>query len=436
MTAQTNDNKFACSRFIVDEDGIGMGATHTTIPAAIASASSGDTIVVKPGVYTENFTMKPNVPIIAWSKNAGQTRIIGKITINSAGSYQIDGFDLRTNGDTCIDISNGTLYLYNSICFAVDANFMALSGSGKVNAFRCTGSILDTGLKMWTSSSSQGVNWRSSNLDNDGSSTTASDNSAGTCALVNSSISFPVSTSGSGNFNALQGSRIVTSSTNTTCCTFGSGTNTLSFSYFESGSAAAISNAAAVQADNIVVNSSNGTAAITGAGSINVCGIHFKNSGYINNVTTQTERNSQFGGITFDGGTNVLSQYEEGTFTPDIGGSSTRGTSTVSIAVGRYTRIGNRVFYNLRVQWTNITGAAGNLQLFDLPFTSANVSNTQCPSAIWYSNIAFTAGKQLITYTGPNTTTMTINEIGPTSAAANIAIDTSGDIIVSGHYEV
>ncbi len=74
---------------------------------------------------------------------------------------------------------------------------------------------------------------------------------------------------------------------------------------------------------------------------------------------------------------NVLDDYEEGTWTPVLS-YSTVGTSTWahSSQIGRYTKIGNRVYYTFRVIAvpTNGTGS-GNLTLSGLPFTSVNVTN-------------------------------------------------------------
>ena len=73
----------------------------------------------------------------------------------------------------------------------------------------------------------------------------------------------------------------------------------------------------------------------------------------------------------------LLTWYEEGTFTPTIGGDSVAGAQTYNTQVGFYTRIGNRVYFNLRIVLTakDVT-TAGNLIIGGLPFTSNNtVSN-------------------------------------------------------------
>ena len=65
---RTGTNNFAGAKFIVDTNGLDQGATHTTITAAMASASSGDTILIKPGTYTENYTHKAGVMSLVFHK--------------------------------------------------------------------------------------------------------------------------------------------------------------------------------------------------------------------------------------------------------------------------------------------------------------------------------------------------------------------------------
>ena len=68
---------------------------------------------------------------------------------------------------------------------------------------------------------------------------------------------------------------------------------------------------------------------------------------------------------------NKLDDYEEGTFTPTVKGSTTEGTGTYSSIGGTYTKVGDRVIVSFNINMTAHTGA-GNI-LIDLPF-SANSS--------------------------------------------------------------
>ena len=71
------------------------------------------------------------------------------------------------------------------------------------------------------------------------------------------------------------------------------------------------------------------------------------------------------------GTSELLADYEEGTWTPTVTASS--GSITSYTATGTYTKIGRVVYCSLNVQITNNGTGAGNLSV-TLPFTSAVVS--------------------------------------------------------------
>lgn len=65
-----------------------------------------------------------------------------------------------------------------------------------------------------------------------------------------------------------------------------------------------------------------------------------------------------------------------GTWTPTIRGSSTAGSHTYSVQVGRYTRIGTIAICAFEIQINTKDGAmAGNAQIAGLPFAFKNVSS-------------------------------------------------------------
>jgi len=74
----------------------------------------------------------------------------------------------------------------------------------------------------------------------------------------------------------------------------------------------------------------------------------------------------------------VLDHYEEGTWTPVLGGSTNNGTYNVS-GSGHYTRIGRLVFVALRFNGVNLdNNAAGDVIITGLPFT--NHANASTPN--------------------------------------------------------
>ena len=142
----------------------------------------------------------------------------------------------------------------------------------------------------------------------------------------------------------------------------------------------------------LLVERSTGTSVAgfkhTGATAMN---IYFQNSGSTNHPsigssnqdltlgTNNTERLRVLsgGGLTFNGDTaaaNALDDYEEGTFTPVLKGTSGGGTLTSSSAAGsggNYTKVGNKV--HLSFYFANPTGSnpSGTLY-FELPFSVAS----------------------------------------------------------------
>ena len=79
-------------------------------------------------------------------------------------------------------------------------------------------------------------------------------------------------------------------------------------------------------------------------------------------------------GISFDSGSNTLSAYSSGTFTPTIqfGGSSTGITYTYNI--GKYIIIGKLLFFTINILTSSKGSASGGCSVAGLPFASVNDS--------------------------------------------------------------
>ena len=75
---------------------------------------------------------------------------------------------------------------------------------------------------------------------------------------------------------------------------------------------------------------------------------------------------------------NLLDDYEFGTWTPTLTGSTgSAGSYATSTASGTYTKIGRFFSFTIRLVVTNIGSWTGNMQLTGLPFTLSNVAVTQ-----------------------------------------------------------
>jgi hypothetical protein len=90
------------------------------------------------------------------------------------------------------------------------------------------------------------------------------------------------------------------------------------------------------------------------------------------------------------GTSELFSDYEEGTFTPTISGSSSAGTGTYSTQLGYYTKIGNLVYVTATIVWSAHTGT-GNMRLSGLPFTVLNVTSLEPPLSLQVSDVTLTA---------------------------------------------
>lgn len=109
---------------------------------------------------------------------------------------------------------------------------------------------------------------------------------------------------------------------------------------------------------------------------------------------------------------NTLDDYEEGTWTPIIYGSSVAGTTTyASDRWGRYVKIGGWVFVQCALNWTASTGASGSAIVGGLPFTVSNFSNHYPTANVGFYNYGSSTGWGSLFQTGlavGNTTTINI----------------------------
>jgi len=91
------------------------------------------------------------------------------------------------------------------------------------------------------------------------------------------------------------------------------------------------------------------------------------------------------GGLTFNGDTaaaNALDDYEEGTWTPNVG-----GTATYTDRYGKYQKVGNTVHVQFKIEINNI-GTGSTNQLSGFPFTSANLGQVQTGCVSFYGSLA------------------------------------------------
>jgi hypothetical protein len=88
---------------------------------------------------------------------------------------------------------------------------------------------------------------------------------------------------------------------------------------------------------------------------------------------------------------NTLDDYEEGTFTPTLGGTSSDPTVTYASVntVGYYTKIGNVVNFTLEIRTTAKSGGSGDLLVKGLPFSTGLTNSYNAEFPVTFYNMAF-----------------------------------------------
>lgn len=426
-------NTFTTAKWIVSPTA--SDGTHTTIATALTSASSGDTIFIRPGTYTEDPTLKAGVNLTAYPSDCslngtGNVIIIGNCTLTGAGSVTISGIQLQTNSKAILSVTGSAASVVNLIdCYLNMSNntgitFSSSSASAAINIYNCNGDLGTTGIAIFAHSSAGTMALQNCFITNSGGSSTANTLSAGALTILGAFIHNPITGSSTASFS-FDYLRLTTASQNVIALTVGnSGAAGANFSNFLSGTASAISISQTLNLYNSQISSSN-TNAITGGGTINYSANTFASTSSKNNVTTLGSFNMHTGGISFDGGTNTLSTYTEGTYTPTMVGTVV-GTTTYTQQNGYYRRIGNLVTIQGAAIGTGATGT-GSIVLGSFPFTIKNQTNGSPSGAMFDADAAgftFPAGTTCQVAQGLiNTTTANIycSGTGTTGGAKQMA---------------
>ena len=110
-------------------------------------------------------------------------------------------------------------------------------------------------------------------------------------------------------------------------------------------------------------------------------------------ISSHRFKDAYLSGGVYLGGTgaaNKLEDYEVGTWTAVLTGSTT-GASTPVTKTGTYTKVGNLVHIEVNFSSVNTTGASGSVQIQGLPFAH-DASNGSAVTLGQYSKLAHTSG--------------------------------------------
>ena len=134
------------------------------------------------------------------------------------------------------------------------------------------------------------------------------------------------------------------------------------------------------------------------------------------------------------GSANALDDYEEGTFSPVVEGSTTTGTATYTTREAHYTKVGNLVSFNIFIRWQSGTGA-GNLKITGLPFTSYATTLHHAVTIGWMNDYNYTNGKIPRAYINNNATRINFEESTDNGGSTGLAYDSQAGLILSGSYQ-
>jgi len=302
---KTADNNFGTALLIVDS--VAGQGTHTTIAAAIADASSGQTIFIRPGTYTENLTLKAGVNLTAFGCDSGMNGggtsvanvvISGTCTFTGAGTVTISGIQLQTNSAACLAVTGSSASIVNLVNCHINVlnntaiSYTSSSSDAQINLSYCTGNIATTGITYHTMTSAGSLRYVYCRMTNSGLSTTASSNSSGPVALIWCNFESPFSTSSSAAMQILWTS--IDTSNVTAITTSGTGFVALTNCSISSGTASALSagSGSSIRIYNGRIDTTN-SSAIVGAGTLEYGPITFTNTG--DGITTTTQTPKSFG---------------------------------------------------------------------------------------------------------------------------------------------
>ena len=159
-----------------------------------------------------------------------------------------------------------------------------------------------------------------------------------------------------------------------------------------------------------------------------------RNINFDDHATSMISIRAGGGGITFNGDTaaaNALDDYEEGTFTPVLQVNSDPAGITYSSQGGWYTKIGNVVHINIRLQTTNNGSNTGGVRIAGLPFTVRNSNSVLKAFTFTASGLS----GEVSPWATVNTTDMPLYYgLGTYTSFTDANWTNNGDMHITGYY--
>jgi hypothetical protein len=129
----------------------------------------------------------------------------------------------------------------------------------------------------------------------------------------------------------------------------------------------------------------------------------------------------------------LLNDYEEGTFTPTYVGSVTPGTVTYTTQLGRYVKIGSQVYVTIQLAWSAHSGSSGNATVGGLPYANGSVATPL--SMIPFSlDAAVTTVQVCFVDAAGSTILMRQYALTGTTTISGSSVSNAGTLLISGSY--
>lgn len=127
--------------------------------------------------------------------------------------------------------------------------------------------------------------------------------------------------------------------------------------------------------------------------------------------------------------------YDNGNFNPTARGTGTAGTFTYTAQGGKFTRIGDRVFFDINIGWSAST-ATGSLRIKLDGIPHAVLAASKTPVAIRNSGLTVAAGETLQGYVTATNSEIVLEHVAPADGTVtDIAADSVvGQLMISGSY--
>ena len=126
---------------------------------------------------------------------------------------------------------------------------------------------------------------------------------------------------------------------------------------------------------------------------------------------------------------NTLDDYEEGNWTPSIG-----GTATYLYQVGRYTKIGRMVYVSALVHIT-LVGTGSTTVISGLPFALSNVQDVESSFSVAASSTIATNVVSFSVYVTSSTIVIQSRTAAAAAPSSNAIFQNSASIEIAGWYQ-